>query len=127
MRSLRARVGLAIVGSIAVMAFLAVAVFPTRTLLNQRHQISAAERRVAVLNQTNAALQHQADELGSDSAIERIAREQYNLVKPGENAYAVLPAAGNAPKAAPPALAPAAPAPSRGFFERLRDRLSFWD
>ena len=127
MRSMRARVGLAIVGSIAVIAFLAVAVFPTRTLLNQRHQISAAEHRVAVLSQTNAALQKQVDELGSDSAIERIAREQHNLVKPGEDAYAVLPPAGNAAKVAAPALAPAAPAPERSFLVRLRDRLSFWD
>jgi cell division protein FtsB len=30
--------------------------------------------------------------LHTDAAIERLAREQYNLVKPGEEAYAILPA-----------------------------------
>jgi len=126
MRSMRARLALALVGSLAVIAFLAVAVFPTRTLLTQRDQISAAEHRVRVLDQTNTALQKRIGELDTDSAIERIAREQHNLVKPGEDAYAVLPPAGDAPKLAAPVLAPAAPDTSRNFWHRLRDRLSFW-
>ncbi|MEY2468122.1 MAG: hypothetical protein QOF21_820 [Actinomycetota bacterium] len=127
MRSMRARVAVALIGSALVIGFLAVAVFPTRTLLTQRDEISAAEHRVHVLDQTNAALQKRINELDTDSAIERIAREQHNLVKPGEDAYAVLPPAGDAPKLATPALAPAAPDTSRNFWQRLRDRLSFWD
>jgi hypothetical protein len=47
-------------------------------------------------------------------------------VKPGEDAYAVLPPAGDAPKVAKAPLAPATHDTSRNFWERLRDRLSFW-
>ena len=79
-----------------------------------------------MLDQTNAVLQKRIDELGSESAIERIAREQHNLVKPGEDAYAVLPAAGDAPKSPSLDLAPPTHDTSRNFWERLRDRVSFW-
>ena len=109
-----------------MVAFLAVAVFPTRLWLGQRRDLADTEHRVKVLEHTNAALQKRVDELGSDAAIERIAREQHNLVKPGEAAYAVLPPAGDAPKIAKPTLAPPSPEKDRNFWERLRDRLSFW-
>jgi cell division protein FtsB len=123
---MRARLAVAFIGSTAVIAFLAVAVFPTRQWLGQKSDISSTARRVQVLDHTNAALQKRVDELNSDAAIERIAREQHNLVKPGEEAYAVLPPAGDAPKLPKPALAPAAHDTNRNFLERLRDRLSFW-
>lgn len=124
---MKARLALAFVGSALVIAFLAVAVFPTRLWMSQKNDLTEAERRVQVLKQTNAALQQRVDELGTDSAIERLAREQHNLVKPGEDAYAVLPPAGDAPKATvSPAMAPATKDASRNFWERLRDRLSFW-
>jgi cell division protein FtsB len=122
----RARLAVAFVGSTLVVAFLAVAVFPTRQWLSQRKDMATAEHRVAVLDQTNAALKKRVDELDSDAAIERIAREQHNLVKPGEDAYAVLPPAGDAPKLTKPVLAPATHDAKRNFWQRLRDRVSFW-
>ena len=125
---MRTRILVAVVGSIVVIAFLAVAVFPTRLWMSQKSDLATAEHRVKVLRQTNAALQNRVDELGTDSAIERIAREQHNLVKPGEDAFAVLPPAGDAPALGPaPSLAPTAKDNSRNFLERLRDRLSFWN
>jgi cell division protein FtsB len=122
----KARLAVALLGSTVVVAFLAVAVFPTRLWMAQRDDMSDAQHRVAVLDQTNAALKKRIKELDTDSAVERIAREQHNLVKPGEDAYAVLPPAGDAPKAAKAPLAPVTHDTSRNFWERLRDRLSFW-
>lgn len=125
---MKARIALAFFGSVAVIAVLALTVFPTRLWLTQKHDLSAEERKVQVLHQTNRALQQRVDELGTDSAIERIAREQHNLVKPGEDAFAVLPPADDAPRLkAPPALAPVGRSEDRNFIERLRDRLSFWN
>ena len=123
---MRTRLAVAFLGSTVVVVFLAVAVFPTRLWLGQRQEIADAQHRVAVLDHTNAALKKRVQELDSDSAIERIAREQHNLVKPGEDAYAVLPPAGDAPKLPKPVLAPETHEAKRGFIERLRDRLSFW-
>ncbi|HUR77499.1 MAG TPA: septum formation initiator family protein [Acidimicrobiales bacterium] len=124
---MRARLALALVGSTAVIAFLAVAVFPTSLWLGQRRDIASTEHRVRVLERANKVLHARVQELDSDAAVERIAREQHNLVKPGEDAYAVLPAAGDAKKKLPkPTLAPAISDSERNFWERLRDRVSFW-
>lgn len=122
----RARLLVAFFGSVAVIAVLAVAVFPTRLWMSQKDDIASAERRVAVLHEANAALQQRVDELGTDSAVERLAREQLNLVKPGETAYAVLPPADDAKPRVTTPLAPAVKDNDRNFWERLRDRVSFW-
>ncbi len=124
---MKARIALAFFGSIAVIALLAVTVFPTRLWMRQKNDLASVQHRVQILKHTNTALQQRVDELGTDSAIERIAREQHNLVKPGEDAFAVLPPAGDAPALhRASVLAPPAKSQDRDFLERLRDRLSFW-
>ena len=64
---------------------------PGRTLLQQRASLAAAETRVRVLSAENAKLTARVQQLHSSSEIEHLARERYNLVKPGEEAYAILP------------------------------------
>ena len=99
-RRVRRAVGPA-VASVLVVGVLFLAVFPTRTYLSQRASTQAAREKVTVLQQQNAALEQRANELHQDAEIERLAREQYNLVRPGEEAYAVLP------PPAPPTTVPA--------------------
>ncbi len=79
-------------GGTAVIAVLLIAVFPTRIFLDQRGSTAEVQERLAVLRDQNEAYERRIDRLQSDEAIEHIAREQYNLVFPGEEAYAVLPA-----------------------------------
>ncbi|HZQ88211.1 MAG TPA: septum formation initiator family protein, partial [Acidimicrobiales bacterium] len=74
-----------------VVGMLFLAVFPARTYLQQRHSLSAANARLHVLAKQNAALDKQISKLHTDAEIERLARQQYNLVRPGEEAYAILP------------------------------------
>jgi cell division protein FtsB len=85
----RGRVALIALG---VAAILFVFVFPTRSYLAQRRQVSAAAHDVAVLREQNKKLQVAAERLQSPAEIERIAREQFNMVFPGEQVYKVLPA-----------------------------------
>ena len=66
-------------------------VFPTRTYLNQRRSTSTAEAQLSELQASNAQMQQRVDTLQTDAEIERIAREQYGLAKPGEEVYHVLP------------------------------------
>jgi cell division protein FtsB len=80
------------VGGAALCAVLAFAVFPTSTFLDQRADTSEAEERLAVLRTQNDAYEARIERLQTVEEIERLAREQYNLVFPGEEAYAVLPA-----------------------------------
>jgi len=66
-------------------------VFPTRTYLNQRQATADAQVRLTELQASNAEAQQRAAILQTDTEIERIAREQYGLAKPGEEVYQVLP------------------------------------
>jgi cell division protein FtsL len=102
-----ARVAAWVVSGVAVVVVLAVFVFPTRTYLDQRHQLDLAARQVRVLDQQNSELSAEAAKLKTTAEIERIAREQYHLVRPGEQAFAILPA----PTPASPAPAAAASSP----------------
>jgi len=91
-------------GSAALFGVLAVTVFPTSTYLDQRADTSEAEERLAVLRTQNATYEARIERLHTAEEIERVAREQYNLVFPGEEAYAVLP--GPLPELDLPAIWP---------------------
>jgi cell division protein FtsB len=80
-----------VVATVALVAVLFVGVFPTRTYLAQRAATDAAEEQLAVLREQSELLEARAHRLHDEDEIERLAREQYNLVRPGEEAYAVLP------------------------------------
>jgi cell division protein FtsL len=85
----RARLALMALG---IAAILFVFVFPTRSYLAQRHQVAAAQHDVDVLRAQNDKLQAEAERLQSPEETERIAREQFNMVHPGEQVYRVMPA-----------------------------------
>jgi cell division protein FtsB len=80
------------VGGFAVCAVLAFAVFPTSTYLDQRADTGEAEERLQVLRAQNEAYEERIERLETAEEIERLARERHNLVRPGEEAYSVLPA-----------------------------------
>lgn len=81
-----------LVTGVIVVGVLFLGVFPTRTWLDQRSERDAVAERLAVLREQNARLERRASQLHTDAEVERLAREQYNLVRPGEEAYALLPA-----------------------------------
>jgi len=91
---------LLVASAVALAAVLFLFVFPTSSWLAQRRdrrQVEAALRRVTANNQS---LQQRDGKLRTPKEIERIAREKYNLVRPGEEAFAILPSRP-APAAAP--------------------------
>ena len=91
--------------ALAAVGVLFLFVFPARTYLAQRHELAAATARVQVLAQQNKHLSDQAANLQQDSEVERLARQQYGLVRPGEEAYAILPSPP------PPTTVPPPPTP----------------
>ncbi len=90
-RRLGRRVGL-LGGGACVLGVLAFGVFPTRAFLDQRDDMARTREQLDLLRDENAALEERLADLGTPEEIERLAREQYNLVHPGEEAYSVLPA-----------------------------------
>ncbi|MDQ3756636.1 MAG: septum formation initiator family protein [Actinomycetota bacterium] len=109
--------------SVIVVGVLFLAVFPTRTYVQQRGKLAATEERLEVLSAQNERLAARVRKLNTDAEIERLSREQYSLVRPGEEAYAILPA--------PSTEAPSEkPAPDKrddpGFWGGLWDDITFW-
>src|SRR3954447_7259155 len=76
---------------LAFVAVLFAFVYPTQTYLHQRRDLNAAERRLQVLEHNTKALQDDSDRLEPDAEVERRAREDYGLVRPGETPYVLVP------------------------------------
>jgi cell division protein FtsB len=79
----------ALLGAVVLAALVLLFVFPVRTLIDQGRQISATEHQLLVLDHENAVLSRRASALEQPSTVERIAREQYGMVMPGQRSYAV--------------------------------------
>ena len=78
-------------GTVAVVVVILLFLFPVHTLIAQHNQSSADQRRLKGLSQENKQLNNQAALLQTPGEIQRIARSQYGLVKPGQRAFAILP------------------------------------
>jgi cell division protein FtsB len=109
------------VTAVVVVGVLFTFVNPTRQWLDQRGNISAAHERVDVLDKRSADLAARAEQLRTDAEVERLAREQYGLVKPGEQAYAILPTQAPAPPAAPPEASK-----KKSGWAKVWDTITFW-
>ena len=75
-----------------VLGVLLLGVLPARTWLDQRAELSRAQQKLQVLHDANTKLDARVSALQTPAEIERVAREQYHLKKPGEQAFSLLPA-----------------------------------
>ena len=107
---MRRRPGL-VVALLALLGVIGLGAFPARAYLDQVNQRADLARQVEELSQGNAKLEAEKTRLGTDETIERLARERYQLVRPGEEAYTILPDA-NATAGAPTQPAGARPDPT---------------
>ena len=82
--------GKAMLGLVILAVFI-FGVFPTGSYVDQRQQLNDAEAELAELQAENQELEAQIVRLESDAEIERVARGEFNLVRPGEESYLVLP------------------------------------
>jgi cell division protein FtsB len=85
------RVSWPLVLTVLVCVTLALGVFPTRTYLERKQEVALAQQQVDNLTRENDDKQARVDQLQTDEEIEAIARGEYQLVMPGEEAYEVLP------------------------------------
>ena len=139
----RARWSLALLVALAMAMFLLG--FPLRTYMEQRSALGQARATADRLAVDNRSLKSEAARLQTPGEIERLARERYGLVRPGQEEYAILPAPGyhlpGAPATSPgPAAAPASASkaggrsrpdpPARqgggGLLSRFLHQLEFW-
>ena len=73
------------------LAVMLVGLVPFRQILNQRDAVDSAEGRLDALVTANEQLEDEIEALQTPVEIERRAREDFGLVRPGEVAYIVVP------------------------------------
>ena len=81
------------IGAVVVVVgiILAFGIDPFSDWLGQRSDSTSLRSQVEEVERRNKEYELQIDALNTDEEIERRAREEYNLVRPEEEAYAVLP------------------------------------
>jgi cell division protein FtsB len=100
-----------LIGGAALSVIILGAWFPANALYHQHASLASANAALNQLHRQDAALAQEGKNLNNSSEIARIAREQYQLVSPGQQAIEVLPRTGTAKADAPYAGDPARHAP----------------
>jgi hypothetical protein len=119
--------------------------FPASALWHQQAQIDSTAAQIKVLQNQEQSLKEESKAIDSKAAAIQLAREQYQLVAPGQSLIQVLPenSAGEVtassadpgfqPLVAPSDAAPltvttphAPPSHHAGFLSRLVRTLEFW-
>jgi cell division protein FtsB len=81
-----------VVALATIAAVIGIGIFPARAYLDQKQTIAQTQGQLSKLQTDNKSTQDEVDRLNTDDEIEKVAREQYGLVKPGEEVYHLLPA-----------------------------------
>lgn len=91
-------------------------VAPARQAFEQRREVSEVQAKVDALEERNSQLAGRLNRLSDVSYMEKLAREQLGVVRPGETSYVIVPA----PAAAQP-VAQVDPEPAG-----IRERVAEW-
>ena len=65
---------------------------PARQALQQRSELAEVEAQIAHLEERNTQLTSRLNRLSDVAYMEKLAREQLGVVRPGESSYVVVPA-----------------------------------
>lgn len=76
---------------VVVVAVLGYFVLPTRTFMDQRTALADTRVELDEMYAANEVLEDRIVKLHSPQEIERLARRDFSLIYPGEEAYAILP------------------------------------
>jgi cell division protein FtsB len=77
--------------SVLFVGFLLIGVFPTQDWLAQRSEAADRKEELARVEADNRRLESRIRDLQTPEEIERTAREEYGMVRPGEKPYRMLP------------------------------------
>lgn len=88
--------------AITLAAILLMSVPSMRQLYAQRSRIDAAETRLQALRKENSLLSQRLERLKDPEYVEKLAREELGMVRPGEISYVVVPPEASAEDKPPP-------------------------
>jgi cell division protein FtsB len=94
------------VATVVVICLLFVVVFPVQAWMRQRDDLHASQHRLAVIREERQRLERKAAQLRNPREVERLARQLYGMVRPGEQAYAAVPGLSTTTTTTPAAPTP---------------------
>jgi cell division protein FtsB len=108
---------------LVMFALAATAVYPLRQYVSQQDRIERLQAKQQALAAENARLEAERKRLKDPAYVQQLAKRNYHLVAPGEEAWVVTgtPPAGNAAPAAT-----AAADEDRPWYKRAWQRLTSW-
>lgn len=87
----RALVPILFVLGLSVCVLAGLAVLPAKTWFSQRQKTEDAEAEIARIEGETAELERELELLATDEEVELRARRDFDLVRPGEESYRILP------------------------------------
>ena len=109
-----------VVSLLVSVGLVAAGVLPVQQYLERETEVRSAQEELDRLRERNAALSDDAEALLTEQEIERIAREQYGFVRPGEVGYLVIVPDELTDAAVEPVAAPE-PVDDRNLLQRIWD------
>jgi cell division protein FtsB len=106
---------------LVMFALAATAVYPLRQYVSQQHRIERLEAKQQALAAENARLEVERKRLQDPAYVQQLAKGNYHLVAPGEEAWVVT---GTPPEAQP--AGDAAPQRDQPWYQRAWQRLTNW-
>jgi len=100
----------------------ATAVYPLREYLAQQGRIEQLQAKQAALQAANQRLERERARLQDPAYVDHLAKQEFQLVEPGERAW-LLTGTPPADQAAAPA---STPAPKRTWYQRVWHWLTAW-
>jgi cell division protein FtsB len=108
---------------LVLFALAATAVYPLRQYVSQQDRIERLEAKQQALAAENARLLVERQRLRDPAYVQQLAKRDYHLVAPGEEAWVVT----GTPPSTHPVARPAAPAAEdRPWYKRAWQRLTGW-
>jgi cell division protein FtsB len=107
---------------LVMFALAAAAVYPLRQYVSQADRIQRLQAKQRALEAENQRLEQQRARLRDPAYVEQLAKRDFQLVEPGEEAWLVT----GTPPTTRPAPAPPPPEPESPWYQRAWRRLSGW-
>ena len=107
---------------LVMFALAAAAVYPLRQYVSQADRIQRLQDKQRALQAENQRLDQQRARLKDPAYVEQLAKRDFQLVEPGEEAWLVT----GTPPTTRPAPAPPPPEPEAPWYKRAWRRLSGW-
>jgi cell division protein FtsB len=106
---------------LVMFALAATAVYPLRQYVSQRERIERLQAKQQALAAENARLERERDRLNDPAYVQQLAKRDYHLVAPGEEAWVVT---GTPPTTRPGHAVPAPPDTDPPWYKRAWQRLT---